>query len=365
MQEAKRKSGMGATMRHDDPLVIEKQGSFRVGGRILKAPGIYDPTNPAITFNDTAGQSYHLDHLYTEYQIPAKARPLPLVFVHGNNLDGSTWDTTPDGREGFRTIFARRGFAVYVIDFPRRGRAGWPSFSGRLGELNGTAVIPDATYRVGDEWSFHMWRMGDYPKPYPNAQFPDDAAAIDQALLMIQPSLTDDPDIISDAIVALFDRIGPAVLVTHSQGGLIGWLTAMKSPKVKGLVAYEPTQFVYPEGRIPPASEPTLGYPFSGIPAAPADWAKLTQIPIQIVFGDFIATEPQEDRALEFWRKIVHTPAGARGFAAALAAAGGDVTFLHLPEAGIHGNSHFVMVERNNLQVADTMSDFLHQKHLD
>jgi pimeloyl-ACP methyl ester carboxylesterase len=348
-----------------EPLVIAKQGCFRVGGRTIEVPGVYDPTDPEATFNDATGQSYHVDQLYAEYQIPVGARPLPLVFVHGNNLDGSCWDTTPDGRDGFRTIFVRRGFSVYIVDFPRRGRAGCPSFTGPLGALNGEQIIPDQTYRVGDRWSFHIWRIGDFPKPYPTAQFPRDPAAIDQALLMIQPSHADDPEVISDGIVALLDRIGPAILVTHSQGGLIGWLTAMKSPQIKGIVAYEPTQFVFSEDRMPAASTPVLGYPFAGIPAMREDWTKLARIPIQIVFGDFIETTSQKDLALEFWRKIVHTPAGAVNFAATVNGAGGDVSFLHLPEAGIHGNSHFLMMESNNLAVADTLSHFLHSKGLD
>src|ERR1700742_2710237 len=94
------------------PLMIERQGCLRVGGRTLRVDGRFDPTDPKASFNDTAGQSYHVDQLYAEYQIPVDARPLPLVFVHGNNVDGACWDTTPDGREGFRTIFARRRFGV-------------------------------------------------------------------------------------------------------------------------------------------------------------------------------------------------------------------------------------------------------------
>ena len=349
----------------DGPLIIETQGSLRAGGHVIEVPGTYDPTDRAGTFNDTSGQFYHVDHLYAEYQIPVGARPLPLVFVHGNNLDGTTWDTTPDGREGFRTIFARRRFAVYVVDFPRRGRAGTPSFTGKLGMLDGNPVVPDQTWRVGDRWSFHIWRVGDYPKPYPGSQFLDDPRAVEQALMLIQPSFTDDNDVIVTALVDLLERIGPAVLVTHSQGGLLGWLTAMRSGKVRGIVAYEPTQFVFPPDRMPETAPPVLGYPFAGIPASPEDWAKLTHIPIQVVFGDYIATEPQVDLAWEFWRNVVHAPAGARGFVKAVEAEGGDIAFLHLPEAGIRGNSHFVMNELNNFEVADTMSAFLRAKGLD
>src|SRR5207302_1887041 len=93
------------------------------------------------------GQTYPMDHLYVQFQIPVNARDLLLVMVHGALQTGKGWESTSDGREGFQSIFVRRGFAVYVVDFPRRGRAGFPSFTGPLGNLFGTQVIPDQTSR--------------------------------------------------------------------------------------------------------------------------------------------------------------------------------------------------------------------------
>src|ERR687895_80562 len=41
---------------------------------------------------------------------------------------------------------------------------------------------------------------------------------------------------------ALLDRIGPAILITHSQAGPFGWLLADARPKlVRGIVAVEPS----------------------------------------------------------------------------------------------------------------------------
>src|SRR6516165_307504 len=84
------------------PLVIERQGSFLVGGRILTNPGTFDPRMPT-----PAGQTIHADHAYVQYQIPANARQLPLVMWHGGGQSSKTWETTPDGRDGFQTIFLR------------------------------------------------------------------------------------------------------------------------------------------------------------------------------------------------------------------------------------------------------------------
>src|SRR3989441_1468382 len=102
-----------------DPLVIQEQGSFAVGGTVITAPGTFDPIK-----RGPEGQTFHGDHAYVFYQVPVNARKLPLVLWHGAGQFSKTWETTPDGREGYQNIFLRRRFAVYVVDQPRRGDAG-------------------------------------------------------------------------------------------------------------------------------------------------------------------------------------------------------------------------------------------------
>jgi hypothetical protein len=94
-----------------EPLVIQEQGSFAVGGTVTNNPGTFDPYKPT-----AAGQTFHGDHAYVFYQIPVNARKLPLVLWHGAAQFSKTWETTPDGREGYQNIFLRHGFGVYVID---------------------------------------------------------------------------------------------------------------------------------------------------------------------------------------------------------------------------------------------------------
>ncbi len=84
-----------------EPLTIQEQGSFAVGGSVTTAPGTFDPIrqgayNPAGT--DPAGQTLRGDHAYVFYQVPVNARKLPLVFWHGHGQSAKTWETTPDGR---------------------------------------------------------------------------------------------------------------------------------------------------------------------------------------------------------------------------------------------------------------------------
>ena len=101
------------------PLTLREQGSFTVGGTIINNPGTFDPYKPT-----PAGQTFRGDHAYVFYQIPVKARKYPLVMWHGIGQFSKTWETTPDGREGFQNIFLRRRFGVYLLDQPRRGDAG-------------------------------------------------------------------------------------------------------------------------------------------------------------------------------------------------------------------------------------------------
>lgn len=44
---------------------------------------------------------------------------------------------------------------------------------------------------------------------------------------------------------------------------------------------------------------------------------------------------------------------------------GGDVTVIHLPDVGLHGNTHFPMSDLNNEDVASLLAEWLHEKDLD
>ena len=97
---------------------------------------------------------------------------------------------------------------------------------------------------------------------------------------------------ISDAIAALFEKIGPGILVNHSHGGGIGWLSAIKNQNIKAIVSYEPgTSFPFPEGEVP-APMPTFSGTIEAAVVPIADFLKLTKIPIVIYYGDYIPEDP-------------------------------------------------------------------------
>ncbi len=329
------------------PLVIQQQGSFVVGGAVKTEPGTFDPHKPM----DPAGQTFHGDHAYAFYQIPVEAKKLPIVMWHGAGQFSKTWETTADGREGFQNIFLRRHYATYLIDQPRRGNAG-------------RSMVEAALKPTADEqmW-FNQFRVGVWPNYFPGVQFAKDKATLDQYFRAMTPNTGPfDPAVISDAVSALFTKIGDGVLFTHSQSGGPGWLTAIKNPHVKAIVSFEPgSGFVFPEGEVPapmPSSFDTL----QGVAIPMADFKALTRIPIVIYYGDNIPLKPTAMPAQDSWRVKL---AMAKAWRDTVNRHGGKVTVVHLPEIGITGNTHFPFSDLNNVQIADLVSEFLKKNGLD
>lgn len=328
------------------PLVIEEQGSFAVGGTVTTNPGAYDNNQPS-----AAGQTFHGDHLYAFYQVPQNARALPIVMLHGAFQSARSWETTFDGREGFQSLFLRRGFPVYLVDQPRRGRAGNSSVAASI------EPVPN------DQLFFDQFRIGIWPAYFDGVQFDRRPETLDQFFRSVTPNTGPyDAGVVSNAMSALFDKTGPAILFTHSQGGGPGWLTAIRNPNVRGIVAFEPgSGFVFPEGELP-AAMPSAAGTLTPEAVPLADFEKLTRIPIVTYYGDNIPTAPTARRGEDNWRVRL---AMARLWVDAINKRGGDARLVHLPEIGIRGNTHFPFSDLNNVRIADLVAAFLHEKKLD
>jgi pimeloyl-ACP methyl ester carboxylesterase len=328
------------------PLTIQEQGSFAVGGTVLRTPGTYNNKPPS-----AEGQSLHGDHLYAFYQKPQNSKPLPIVMLHGAFQSARSWETTPDGREGFQNIFLRRGFPVYLIDQPRRGRAGNSTVA---------AIIEPAPL---DQLFFDQFRLGTWPNYFDDVQFDRSPEALNQFFRSVTPNTGPyDAGVISNAMSALFDRVGPGILFTHSQAGGPGWLTAIKNRNVKAIVSFEPgSGFVFPSGELPQPM-PSAAGTLSPEAVSVEDIQKLTRIPIVIYYGDNIPKEPTDRRGEDNWRVRL---AMARLWVDAVNKRGGDARLVHLPEIGIRGNTHFPFSDLNNLDIADQVFRFLSEKKLD
>jgi hypothetical protein len=329
-----------------EALVIREQGSFAVGGSIVTQPGTFDPLHPT-----PEGQTYHGDHAYVFYQIPVKARKFPLVFWHGAGQFSKTWETTPDGREGFQNIFLRRGFSVYLIDQPRRGDAG-------------RSTIPASLVPVPDEQEWYdKFRIGIWPDYFPGVQFAKDTETLNQYFRQMTPNTgTFDLEVISEAISELFNKIGPGILITHSQSGGPGWLTAIKNHNVRAIVSYEPgSNFVFPQGEVPSPRASSAGI-LEEVGIRREDFLRLTKIPIVLYYGDNIPATANDNPGQDFWRVRLEI---AKLWRDAVNKQGGDVRLVSLPEIGIYGNTHFPFSDLNNIQIADLLSQYLQEKGLD
>jgi pimeloyl-ACP methyl ester carboxylesterase len=316
------------------PVSLASWGSFHVGGKEHVVTGqpvkevLFSPGGVPAKVDPNG--TYLIGGMYAQYMIPADPRGrVPLLMWHGGGLTGVTWETTPDGREGWQHFFLRRGWPVYVSDAVERGRAGW-------------TMIPEATggqpvFLTLDN-PFERFRIGAGPGSFarqavlPGNQFPADAESYRNFVRQCVPRFTTTDALTLDAYLALLDRVGPSAVMVHSQAGLFGWRAAQERPdKVRALVLVEPA---------------TVG--------DPARVAALKSIPILMVYGDYIAEDAR-------WPTI---RANGLRFAEQVRAAGGTVDVVDLPERGIKGNSHMVMMDRNGDQVATLIQDWLASKNL-
>lgn len=201
--------------------------------------------------------------------------------------------STPDGREGFYTLFLRRHFGTYLIDQFCRGRAGRSTVSE---QVNAAA---------DDQFWFENFRMGVWPDLYEGSQFPTGEAALNQFFRQITPNTgAYGEQVIATSLAALCDTLGGGILITHSQGGGPGWHTAIRSRNVKAIASYEPSSgFVFPEGETPEPLETISPFGARFATFIPMDdFMKLTRIPIIFHYGYYIATEPSDNWAMDSWR---------------------------------------------------------------
>jgi hypothetical protein len=310
-----------------EPLTIQKQGSFAVGGKILGEP-------------DT--KSLHCDHGYVDYQIPVNPRRINLVMWH--SAAATAWLNRWDGGEGYQSIFLRRGYPVYIWDGPHVGRANWGCTSN--------------TYEAGigrDQQNFVAWRFGaQYPNWFEGVQFPTkDAEAWNQAsrARYLEFDTIDNAQLQSDAAAKLMDKIGPSVALTNSAGGMRALLTALKTNNLAGIVMYENVGYVYPKGEGPGVPETGFG----PIEVPLEEFTKLTKIPMQVVWGDNV------DKSANYSERLKHS----RLFVERINKYGGKAKVLLLPEAGLKGNTHIPFADMNNVAVADLLSTFLAEHGLD
>src|SRR5215475_501779 len=209
----------------EPPLELARDGFMYVGGKTMQVDG----------------GEYLYGQMYVEIRIPAKqTHPYPIIMVHGGSMSGTNYTGTPDGREGWAQYFVRHGYAVYVVDQPGRGRSGF--LTAATGPMQNSARNNSASRFVSQEKS-KLWPQAVLHTQWPGNGEPDDPATLQLAMSQL-PAIKDfdkQQPLVRDALIALVDKIGPSIIMTHSQGGAFGWPVADARPdKVKAILAIEP-----------------------------------------------------------------------------------------------------------------------------
>jgi len=315
-----------------EPIALRDMGSFHIGGRVVEITGqpvkevVFTPGGVPARVDPNG--AYQVEQMYVQYFLPQNRKgKLPLLMWHGGGLTGVTYETKPDGGEGWLTMFIRKGWDVYISDAVERGRSGWTN------TFKGEPVFlpqgdPWERFRIGPPGSWNADKAK--RTTYPGAQFP--VEAYEQFMKQGVPRWTTTDDAIVAAYIALVDKICPCVVMVHSQSGAFGFKVAEARPdKVKALVAVEPT----------------LGGDASKV-------ALLKNTPIFMMFGDNAKDHPR-------WSKIRQADLDYVGV---LRAAGGNVDVVDLPDIGIKGNSHMLMMDKNNAETAELIQKWLAGKGL-
>jgi pimeloyl-ACP methyl ester carboxylesterase len=347
-----------------DQSAIALRGYFYVGGKYVGEPG----------------KEIMQGQIYVEVLAPKDVRrPYPLVLIHGAAQTATNWMGTPDGRKGWAEYFVEQGYIVYMIDQPMRGRSAWHPgdgatrmFTAKQEQFQFTAIETDGNWPQAKK---HTQWPGDGPNKGKKGDPIFDAFYATQVETVIAAEETQRRN--QDAGAALLDKIGPAIVLTHSQSGPYGWLIADARPQLtKAVIAIEPA-----------------GPPFEGtiIATGKARAFGPTDIPITydppVKDASEIAVERQAEpdgpdlfacwmqkapaRQLVNLKNIPMMVMAAEASyhqvydhctAKYLNQAGVKTEYIRLQDKGIRGNGHMVMIEKNNLDIARMLDQWVQQR---
>jgi pimeloyl-ACP methyl ester carboxylesterase len=372
--------GLGGFKNPGEGFEVARQGMFFVNGEYYTSQVEKDASSCSALPQPC---QFMAGQMYVEYQVPKTVRhPYPIVMVHGAAQTGTNFISTPDDRPGWAQFFLANGYQVYIVDQTGRGRSVYTT------EVYGATRPPfDVEGRV-QNWSvqqeFNLFPNARLHTQWPGTGKPGDPVFdqfyASQVQLMTDPIKTQ--QYAQKALSALLDKIGPAVVLTHSQSGTFGFLVADSRPDlVKGLITIE--------GGGTPRGFTAVGAPrwFDDAPPPAVTWG-LVSIPV--AYSPAV-TDPKElsfvqepkpvgtspvrcwvqaspVRQLPNLQRMPHLLVVGEASAAAstnhcvsryLTQAGVQNTWVNLGDVGIHGNGHMMMLEKNNLDIAAFLANWL------
>jgi len=314
--------------------------------------------------------------MYVETLTPeAPSHPYPLVLIHGAGQTATNWMTTPDGRQGWADWFAEHGWTVCLIDQPARGRSAWqPGLDGELKPI--TAAVIERLFTAPE--NFGSWPQATLHTEWPGGERKGRAGdpIFDQFYAGLVPSLANSESerLMQAAGAALLDRIGPAILITHSQAGLFGWLIADARPAlVKAIVALEPAGPPYRDALFQTGFERPFGlttlpltYDPPVSPASPLEFEQQAEADAPDLSPCWSQkAKPRRLKNLAAIPVLVATSEASyhaqydHCTARYLQEAGVSTDFVRLADKGIRGNGHMMMLEKNSLDIASFIDAWL------
>jgi hypothetical protein len=369
-----------SAVQNNGPLHLKEYGNFFIPGNLATCPTVPPPgTNSQFCSGTTNPGLHMINQMYVQFMKPLAQngkKHVPIAIVHGCCLSTKSWQTTPDGRMGFDEYFVRQGFDTYMIDQVGRARSGFDATTYNSVRYGLTPCVPaivgglpvacpqnPSILIASDQFAWNVFRWGTTPcttspcsttdTPHPGIRFPMNTVGVGagsnlQFFNMVIPDLNAtlsgaptpaDPAGFYNTpaqMAELAKELGGAILMGHSESSSFPTRAALQpgSNSVKGIIQLETGCF----GNLTPAEITTLSH-----------------IPILIEEGDFYPTP----------RPVAPCPQEI----SQITGAGGDISYAHLPAltpgslypgspGPITGNEHMVMLDNNNLQIAQIFIDW-------
>lgn len=289
--------------------------SFFVGGQATKLEGL--PVEHRSMVLNGAPREVNPNGVHThgqmyvqQYELDQPAHNIPVLLWHGGGMTGCTWETTPDGRPGWLWRFLEAGYNAYVSDAVERGRSSWAMSPQIFKEspVFRTREEGWTTFRLGTTYSVNPSER----HVFDGQLFPIDS--FEEFTKQWVPRWPGHEPLALDAYQMLVERVGPCIIVGHSQGAGYAIEIARRLPKlVRGVVAVEPG-------------------------GMPKDLPQEKMPPHLVVWGDHIQASGQH------WIRY-------RDQAETYLKTAGDLLpalVMDLPRSGVAGNSHFPMMDSNS-----------------
>ncbi|OFW17105.1 MAG: hypothetical protein A3F70_17450 [Acidobacteria bacterium RIFCSPLOWO2_12_FULL_67_14] len=344
-----------------DQSAVGARGYFYVGG----------------TYVGDSGNEIMQGQMFVEVIVPKRVRrAYPLVLIHGAGQTATNWMGTPDGRKGWADYFVERGYVVYMVDQPMRGRSAWHPADGPTRMLTapqeGFQFTANAVLGTWPQAKNHTQWPGDDGTKGRRGDPIFDAFYATQVETVISNEETQRRNQAAGA--ALLDKIGPAMLLTHSQSGAFGWLIAdMRPALVKGIIAIEPAG---------PPFEATIIGTGSARRWGLTDIALTYDPPVREAGEILVERDTTADGPDLFVCWMQKTPARQlvnlkripvvimtaeasyhqaydHCTAKYLKQSGVATEYIRLQDKGLRGNGHMVMLEKNNLDIAHLVDQWI------